>query len=311
MVGASSRNNIAAIDATTGSVLSWDPNADSDVYSITTTASAIYVGGNFSNIGSAARDSIAALSPSTGLATSWASAAASDGDVYTIKVYGSVVYVGGAFSNIMSTAREKAAAITTAGVLTAWDPGNAGTITYVDDMAKTGTGSMMIGGLFSNIGGAARNNAAIVSLSTALATAWDANVDGEAMSLTCTSTSVYFGGNFSNIGGIGRTYAGGAKLFDGSVLAFDPAPDATLDSICLSGTTLYMAGAFANAGGASRIGFAAINTVDSTATAWIADAAGGSATGYRILSSPWAVFVGGDFTTINGVSKTGFAATAP
>ena len=48
-MGGQTRNRIAAIDAGTGAVTAWDPNADGDIYAVGVSGSVVYVGGNFAN----------------------------------------------------------------------------------------------------------------------------------------------------------------------------------------------------------------------------------------------------------------------
>src|SRR5204863_1140366 len=65
-IGGQSRNKIAALDATTGSATSWNPNATggafgSSVFALAVNGSTVYAGGFFNNIGGQARKGIAAL----------------------------------------------------------------------------------------------------------------------------------------------------------------------------------------------------------------------------------------------------------
>ena len=55
------RNNLAAVDATTGTLTTWDPNATGAVSSLTTSGSLVYAGGTFTNIGATPRTLLGAL----------------------------------------------------------------------------------------------------------------------------------------------------------------------------------------------------------------------------------------------------------
>ena len=48
--GAATRNNVAAIDAYTGQLLPWNPNANGAVWSIAQVGSSVYLGGNFTRV---------------------------------------------------------------------------------------------------------------------------------------------------------------------------------------------------------------------------------------------------------------------
>lgn len=92
-IGGQPRNNIAALDASTGNATAWNPNANWWVYTIAVSGSVIYVGGDFDIIGGQVRYGIAALEKSTGFATAWNPSAI--GGVLTLAVSDSLVYAGG------------------------------------------------------------------------------------------------------------------------------------------------------------------------------------------------------------------------
>jgi hypothetical protein len=55
------RNNLAAVDATTGALTGWDPNATGAVSSLTASGSLVYAGGTFTNLGATPRTLLGAL----------------------------------------------------------------------------------------------------------------------------------------------------------------------------------------------------------------------------------------------------------
>jgi hypothetical protein len=108
-IGGQSRNNFAALDATTGLATAWNPNAISSVYDLALSGSTVYAGGSFSSIGGQTRNRLAALDTSTGLATAWNPNA--NGRVNALAVSGSTVYAGGNFTSIGGQSRNRFAAI--------------------------------------------------------------------------------------------------------------------------------------------------------------------------------------------------------
>jgi hypothetical protein len=98
-IGGQLRNNIAELDATTGTATSWDPNSDNAVYNITLSGSRLFAGGFFGHIGGASRQFIAELDPTTGAATSWNPGNVSDG-VLAMAAGPSALYAGGAFLSV-------------------------------------------------------------------------------------------------------------------------------------------------------------------------------------------------------------------
>ena len=55
------RNNLAAVDARTGALTAWDPNATGAVSSLTASGSLVYAGGSFTNLGATPRTLLGAL----------------------------------------------------------------------------------------------------------------------------------------------------------------------------------------------------------------------------------------------------------
>jgi trimeric autotransporter adhesin len=67
-VDGTTRNRLAACDAATGNLLSWNPNANGVVRAleVSPAGTRVYAGGDFTAVGGAARARVAALSPSSG-----------------------------------------------------------------------------------------------------------------------------------------------------------------------------------------------------------------------------------------------------
>jgi hypothetical protein len=98
-IGGADRNRIAALDTTTGSATSWDPNANSFVNALAVDGSTVYAGGDFNgggSIGGADRNFVAALDASSGAATSFDPNA--NGDVNALMSSTGALYAGGQFS---------------------------------------------------------------------------------------------------------------------------------------------------------------------------------------------------------------------
>jgi hypothetical protein len=117
------RNGLAAINAVTGTLLSWAPVVNNGlVKAIAKSGDTIFIGGTFSQINGQSRGRIAALSASTGLLLpifTTGTSAAND-TVMSLKVYGKYLYAGGKFSNILSTPRNNIAKMTTTGIIISW-----------------------------------------------------------------------------------------------------------------------------------------------------------------------------------------------
>jgi trimeric autotransporter adhesin len=122
-IGGQARRAIAALDATTGLLTAWNPDASRapyapSVYALASSGSTVYAGGYFSSIGGLARDDLAALDAATGQATPWDPDPAGNPDVYSSGIIlvvapcGNTVYVGGDFNRICGQDRSYLARVT-------------------------------------------------------------------------------------------------------------------------------------------------------------------------------------------------------
>ena len=118
-VSGAARNNLAAVDAVTGSPLAWDPDVDGEVRCLALQGNTIYAGGEFQHVGGAARQCVAAVDVSTGRVKPWDPHA--EQRVRALAVDGRTVYAGGDFVAIGGQPRNFLAALdATTGQATAW-----------------------------------------------------------------------------------------------------------------------------------------------------------------------------------------------
>jgi outer membrane protein assembly factor BamB len=105
------RNHLAAIDAPTGRLLPWDPDADDVVHSMSLApdGSALFMGGVFKRIDGEVRRRLAAVSPVTGDVLDWSPEA--NIRVRTVLATEDRIYVGGKFTTINGTPRIRLAAL--------------------------------------------------------------------------------------------------------------------------------------------------------------------------------------------------------
>ena len=170
---AESRNFIARLDASTGAVDSFNPNANDSIVAIVVQSDGkILVGGNFygpKSIGGQRRNFIARLDPATGLADSFdpnargftlSIALQADGKILAGGVFSGANSIGGQLRN--GIARLDA----TTGAADSFDP-NANS--QVNAIAVQTDGKILAGGFFTNIGGQTRNLFARLNNDT---TAW-------------------------------------------------------------------------------------------------------------------------------------------
>jgi hypothetical protein len=108
-VGGLPRPYVAAFDASTGVVNSWNPAPNNEVYDLAAGANGIYIAGNFTQIGGLERKYLVAVHPITASVTAWNPNP--DGRVHSLSLYGNTLYVTGWFSQIGGVVRNAVAAL--------------------------------------------------------------------------------------------------------------------------------------------------------------------------------------------------------
>jgi hypothetical protein len=263
-VGGVARNFLAAIDAN-GTLLPWNPNANSIVQALAISATTIYAGGAFTQVGDLNRSHLAAIGTDGVVSPTWAPAANSL--VYAVVVAGNTLYVGGQFDAVNGTTRNRLAAVDAnpagAGQLfLQWNPNVAGGAVYALTLAD---GVLYAGGNFTGVGGFTRSHLASVSADPNVAATvsnWNPNVaDGGVFALASADSVVYVGGSFTGVGGFTRKFLAAIDASgDGHVRDWAPSANTYVTSFAISGSVIYVGGAFTAINGVKRTGLAAIGT---------------------------------------------------
>lgn len=155
------------------------PQANSLVMALAAAGNALYIGGSFTDISGTARTRLAKLDATTGLVDpTWAPAA--DNIVQALVHTGSELLAGGVFQNIGGIARPFLARLALTGSGSADAGFNARPNAAVHRVHYAGADRLLISGYFSQAGGAARAGVGMVSTTTGIATAWNAQLTGDA-----------------------------------------------------------------------------------------------------------------------------------
>jgi hypothetical protein len=326
-IGGAPRNNIAALDASTGLATSWDPNVNAAVHDLALAGSMVYAGGEFDSAGGETpRNNIAAFDATTGAVT--AADPNANGAVQSLAVFGNTVYMGGAFTTLTPpngdppSLRSGIAALNaTTGAPTSWNPG---ADLPVQALAVSPDGNTVYaGGDFTHIGlGASRNHLAALDAATGSATSWDPGADGTVSALATTSNKVYVGGSFTTIGGAPRSNLAFLKGTGttGLLQPWDPSPDGPVYAILVGGTTpctgtdatltVYIGGNFTSLKGAQRFRIAAVKSSGSgtVCTNWNPNPTDNGGAVRALARSGDTLFMGGDFTSAGGFPLNRLAA---
>jgi hypothetical protein len=177
-------------------------------------------------------------------------------------------------------------------------------------------GVIYIGGKFTAVrpagassGGVTRNHAAALSLATGQVLPWDPNVNNTVQALAGSGGTVYLGGSFSKVGNASHRRLAAVDASSGAVVAsFKPKPDKSVLALALGGGTLYAGGSFLNVNGSPRAYLAAFNASSGALSAAWAPAANDVVKAVDMAPSGTSVYVGGNFTTIDGATHHHVAA---
>ncbi len=298
-IGGVARECLAALDLTTGSVLSWSADLSAgisdNVDCILLVGTDLYIGGTFTSVGGTARDNAAVVS-TAGVVGSWDPD--TNGSVLCLAHDSGIVYLGGSFTTVSGgTARNRAAAFSTAGVLQSWNPSVTTGGSVVRSLAID-SAIVYLAGNFDTVNGSTRRGVAAYSVAGALG-AWDPDIrnagvnPGNCRTILVDSSLVYVGGNFRTLsaGAVSRNHLAAIGT-DGTVSAWNPnvTPDASSGSafgvyqMFIRDGNLYGIGVCSAVGGVTRNDAFVVGT-DGSLADWDANLAGGTPTGESIIAA--------------------------
>ena len=302
------RNNIARLNTDGTLDTAFDPNANTDVYSIAVQADGkILAGGNFTNIGGQTRNFIARLDAATGLADSFNPNA--NDLVYSIAVQADgKILAGGNFTSIGGQTRNFIARLdATTGLADSFDP-NANNAVY--SIAVQADGKILAGGQFNSIGGQTRNLIARLDATTGLADSFNPNANNAVYSIAVQADGkILAGGLFTTIGGQTRNNIARLNATTGLADSFDPNANNAVYSIAVQADGKILAGGrFTTIGGQTRNNIARLDATTGLADSFDPNATGvGNAVFSIAVQADGKILAGGLFTAIGGQPRSLFA----
>ena len=210
--------------------------------------------------------------------------------------------IGGAFTNIGGQPRQHLARILADGSLSPWSP-----VVNGDVLALALKGdTLYLGGQFSTVNAAARNNLAAVRLSTGANVTWAAGTsNGTVYCMSLNSGRLYVGGDFNTVNGAARPRGASFTVSNHALTSWTPNANGTVHCIVATPTVVYVGGAFTLVNLlTARNRIAAFPPTSNTPQAWNPNANG---IVRAMAFSGTNVFVGGDFTTVSATARNHIA----
>lgn len=302
--GGQPRNDLAALDATTGLATPWDPDVSGRVNAIALTGGTLYVGGQFTAIGGVPRRNVAKVDVATGAVAPWDPHATDE--VYDLHSEGTLVWVAGRFTEIGGKPRTGVAAIhAVTGNATDWDPHPYDDFqVHVRAVVVAGS-TVYLGGSFDGMWGANRRNLASVDAETAIPSGWSPNPGNTVNALAVQGSTLWAGGYFSSVFGTPREHLASFDVETGVLRPWDAHLDGAVVGL-VAGESHVLAGGYASlANGVTRTNVAAFDAATGVATPWnpyVSGAVNALAVGEGV------VYLGGRFSNVGGQTRHNVAA---
>lgn len=313
------RHNAAAF-SDTGVLQSWNPSPNGPVNTIAISifGETIYIGGVFNNILNEAgliieRQNIVALSVK-GQIQQW-NHPEINGSVNALAILDESIYIGGKFT---CDNQNNAVAFNTQGEIQGWNPSPNGVVNAIAVLGE----NIYIGGKFSlvnqdNVSATkiSRSNTASFDKNGVLLD-WSPNPNGDVNTIAVSDNIIYIGGTFTKVSSpqkdsdISRINSAAFDINGNVIHNWNPSPNGTINTISILNGNIYIGGRFSEVGtNDARLNVAAYNNLGELQN-WnpsprnISD---NLSIIKSIIASGNSVYIGGDFETIDNISKTTIA----
>ncbi len=300
-VDTTARKLIAAIDASTGTVETWNPSLSATISCVVGIAiydTSIFVCGD-KDIAKVGRSGNVIWEAPINYGPAQAIAVSSDGDT---------IFVGGNIMDIRSVSNSIFALSALDGSVI-WSKQ---TDTYVRSFAVYGS-TLYVGGQFTNVDGVSRNYLAALSTADGSLLSWNPGASSYVYALATEGSTLYVGGVFTSVSGSTRNHLAAFNISNGALLSWNPNASDGVNTLAVDSSTVYVGGHFydygvpaTTIGGADRNYIAALDPSTGNATNWNP---GADYDAMAIALSPAneEVYLGGAFAKIDGISRSNFA----
>jgi hypothetical protein len=300
-----SRNMMAAVNASSGKVLAFNPTIQSGTTfsKFLIRNNILYVGGNFTAIAGITRSSLAAIDVNTSKATTWAPKIV--GALNDMLIIRNTMYFGGFISKVDGQVRSHLGAVSLSGTGagTSWNP--------LADQQVNGLqlykGTIIAHGGFTKIGSTTRNWIAAIDTSTGLASSWNPVFSDGLSGILLDGDRLLTYGSFKKVSGVYRQNFAILNLATGTLDTAKVFLPNTIRTMALSGKKLFINWNIGEIGHINRNGLAAINIRTGKLTSWDPEVSGLCRVfGIQNVSGP-KVIIAGSFGGIGGKSRNNIA----
>lgn len=306
-----SRDFLASVDRSTGTLNAWDAEVNHWVRTMVRRGDTMFIGGDFTVVHFQNRGHLAAIHLPSTYPTSWNPAIGNSfSDVYSIAVKDSFLFVGGAFGTASGQSRDNFAAynLNTA-TITDYDPSPNDD---VQSLAISGN-RVIAGGTFSEFAGESRFGVAAFDLDSFGLLNWNPSIHNEHSvgEISCHGDQVYFGGGFEFVNTHARSGLAVLDANTGKPIDWSPTgPNFTghISAMALKDSILVVGGSFVTMGGVTRRDLASWNLNTGDLTGWDPCGANSSIQVNALEISDTIVYVGGDYNSIGSVNRKNVSA---
>ena len=297
-VDGTERLRLAALNATTGALLPWNPGANSTINTMELNGNTLFVGGSFTTIAGTTRNRLASIDINTGNLSSWNPDVNST--VNELIIDGNELYVAGFFNQINSNPHPYVARFNLSTLnLDSWSPNPNSTVNAV---AINGN-QVYLGGSFNSVNSTSQSNFAIVDKNTGNLSGSQISVNNTVWAIEVVGNTIYLGGSFTQVEGSERKYAAAFNAITRNLLPWDAAPNTTVLHIASNANQVILGGDFTYTKSKNYTN-ALVFGADELIKDWNPNP---NSTINAIEVANDKIYLGGSFNAINGVSQGQFA----
>jgi uncharacterized repeat protein (TIGR01451 family) len=315
-IGGKYRANLAELNPTTGDATEWDMGTNAAVNSLALHKQTLYLSGDFTLVRGVEREYLAAIDLAASQVTDWQPAV---GTQCKLVIAGTRLYIGGGLQHVDGHERRNLASFDLAtGQLTdwvAWSPRSV-SINDLITFSVSGNTVYMSGRVYN---GWLSHYLAAIDATTGLKTDWEPGVDGQVNCLAVAANSVFVSGEFESVGGKMRNHVAAIDVTTGQVTDWHPedfSVHGDVNQLLVANNLVYIMGAFPGLNGSARLGINAVDPITGVATPWnpkvelTADGRVSDGLIAAMAVQDGLLYLGGKFTSINGVPRKSAAAIA-